>query len=160
MSIQNFFTVEFPGYVCSKYNDFYVLDMEPKVPEYPDGNVAFDAANNPISVNNALLQVCEPRTIDGRTYDCPLGPSSLAGTGFDTVNDDYSACPARRHRLAHHLRAGPAGQGHPAALRDLGLLRRQPRLHRARRPLRVVGQRSTRNEPVRPELRSPPAITV
>lgn len=90
---QNFFTVEFPGYVCSKYNDFYVLDMEPKVPDYPDGNVAFDAQGNPISVNNALLQVCERRTIDGREYTCPLGPASLQGTGFDTVNDDYSPAP-------------------------------------------------------------------
>lgn len=90
---QNFFTVEFPGYVCSKYNDFYVLDMEPKVADYPDGNVAFDSAGNPISVNNALLQVCERRTIDGREYTCPLGPSSLQGTGFDTVNDDYSPAP-------------------------------------------------------------------
>lgn len=90
---QNFFTVEFPGYVCSKYNDFYVLDMAPKVPDYPDGNVAFDGAGNPISVNNALLQVCERRTIDGRDYTCPLGPSSLAGTGFDTVNDEYSPAP-------------------------------------------------------------------
>ncbi|AKU98198.1 hypothetical protein AKJ09_04862 [Labilithrix luteola] len=90
---QNFFTLEFPGYVCSKYNDFYVLDMSPKVPEYPDGNVAFDAVGNPISVNNALLQVCEPRTIDGRNYPCPLGVASLKGTGFDTVSDDYSPAP-------------------------------------------------------------------
>lgn len=90
---QNFFTLEFPGYVCSKYNDFYVLDVFPRVPSYPDGNVAFDAAGNPISVNNALLQVCEPRTIDGRSYACALGPSALAGTGFDTVVDDYSPAP-------------------------------------------------------------------
>jgi hypothetical protein len=90
---QNFFTLEFPGYVCSKYNDFYVLDMEPKVPEYADGNVAFDAVGNPVSVNNALLQVCEPRTVDGRTFSCPLGPSSLERTGFDTVSDEYSPAP-------------------------------------------------------------------
>jgi hypothetical protein len=90
---QNFFTLEFPGYVCSKYNDFYVLDVEPHVAGYPDGNVAFDGAGNPISVNNALLQVCEPRTIGGRSYPCPLGPAALAGTGFDTVTDEYSPAP-------------------------------------------------------------------
>lgn len=90
---QSFFTLEFPGYVCSKYNDFYVLDMYPPVPGYPDGNVAFDASGNPISVNNALLQVCEPRRIDGRDYPCPLGPGLLAGTGFDTVTDDFSPAP-------------------------------------------------------------------
>jgi len=107
---QNFFTVEFPGYVCSKYNDFYVLDMEPKVPEYPDGNVAFDAEGNPISVNNALLQVCEPRTIDGREYKCPLGPSSLEGTGFDTVNDDYSPAPHAATGWLTTYAPVPAGQ--------------------------------------------------
>lgn len=90
---QNFFTLEFPGYVCTNFNDFFVIEMEPRVPSYPDGNIAFDSAGNPISVNNALLQVCEPRKIGGRDYTCPLGTSSLSGTGFDVVGDDSSPAP-------------------------------------------------------------------
>jgi hypothetical protein len=90
---ENFFTLEFPGYVCSKYNDFFVIDMDPKVPSYPDGNVAFDAEGNPISVNNALLQVCEPQVAGGKPFGCPLGTDQLFGTGFDTVDDEFSPAP-------------------------------------------------------------------
>lgn len=90
---ENFFTLEFPGYVCSKYNDFFVVDFDPPVVDYPDGNVAFDGAGNPISVNNALLQVCEPQIAGGKPYECPLGSASLARTGFDSVSDEFSLAP-------------------------------------------------------------------
>jgi hypothetical protein len=90
---ENFFTLEFPGYVCSKYNDFFVIDFEPKVDGYPDGNIAFDQAGNPISVNNALVQVCEAQRTGGKAYECPLGSESLSGTGFDTVEDEFSVPP-------------------------------------------------------------------
>jgi hypothetical protein len=90
---ENFFTLEFPGYVCSKYNDFFVIDFDPPVGDYPDGNVAFDEAGNPISVNNALLQVCERQVAGGKPYDCPLGSALLARTGFDSVSDEFSLAP-------------------------------------------------------------------
>jgi hypothetical protein len=90
---ENFFTLEFPGYVCSKYNDFFVIDMDPKVPSYADGNIAFDGEGNPISVNNALLQVCEPQVAGGKLYACPLGVDQLKATGFDTVDDEFSPAP-------------------------------------------------------------------
>ncbi len=90
---QNFFTLEFPGYVCSKYNDFFVIDFEPKVDGYADGNIAFDEAGNPISVNNALLQVCERQVTGGKQYECPLGSALLARTGFDLVSDEFSLAP-------------------------------------------------------------------
>jgi hypothetical protein len=90
---ENFFTLEFPGYVCSKYNDFFVVDFDPKVADYEDGNIAFDEAGNPISVNNALLQVCEPQEAGGKSYECPLGSAALEGTGFDTVSDEFSKAP-------------------------------------------------------------------
>lgn len=90
---ENFFTVEFPGYVCSKYNDWFVIDMSPKVPEYPDGNIAFDVAGNAISVNNGLLQVCNKQFTGGRMYDCPLGVESLKDTGFDLIDDPFSPAP-------------------------------------------------------------------
>ena len=80
---ENFFTYEFPDYICSKYNDFYVATLSPQVPTLPDGNIAFDQQGNPISVNNSLLQVCSPRVANGKNFPCPLGPSSLQGTGFD-----------------------------------------------------------------------------
>ncbi|MCL2822441.1 MAG: putative metal-binding motif-containing protein [Polyangiaceae bacterium] len=79
----NFFTREFPVYICSQYNDFFVTMMWPQHPGLPDPNISFDADNNPISVNNSLLQVCEPQNAGGKNFPCPQGPASLAGTGFD-----------------------------------------------------------------------------
>jgi hypothetical protein len=80
---QNFFTFEYPDYICSPFNDFYVLMMSPKAPGLPDGNIAFDSQGNTISVNSGLLQVCKPQTTGGKKFDCPLGVATLSGTGFE-----------------------------------------------------------------------------
>ena len=81
---ENFFTYEFPSYICSEFNDFFVAMLTPKLAMLPDGNIAFDQAGNPISVNNSLLQVCSPQSAGGKTFACPLGPSTLSGTGFES----------------------------------------------------------------------------
>lgn len=86
---ENYFTFEFPDYVCSVFNDTFVVTMSPKTdPALPDTNIAFDSMGNPISVNNALLQVCSPQEAGTKTYSCPLGTSSLDGTGFGQTDDD------------------------------------------------------------------------
>lgn len=80
----NFYTYEYPNYICSQFNDFYVTMMEPKDPSLPDGNISFDSAGNTISVNAGFLQVCTAQTAsNGVFFPCPLGPGELAGTGFD-----------------------------------------------------------------------------
>jgi hypothetical protein len=85
---ENFFTIEFPNYICSTFNDTYVVMMAPKTSTtLPDDNIAFDSMGNPISVNNALLQVCVPQTAGGKAFACPLGDSSLSGTGFDETDN-------------------------------------------------------------------------
>ena len=81
---QNFFTYEFPSFICSDYNDFFVTMMDPKPAGLPDGNIAFDQDGNPISVNNSLLQVCSAQTAGGKQFTCPLGASTLSGTGFES----------------------------------------------------------------------------
>ena len=81
---QNFFTYEFPVYICSSFNDFFVTIMDPKPASLPDGNIAFDQDGNPISVNNSLLQVCAPQMAGGKQFGCPLGASFLDGTGFES----------------------------------------------------------------------------
>jgi len=80
---QNFFTWEYPTYICDRYNDFFVTMMDPIPDGLEDGNIAFDQDTNPISVNNSLLQVCSPGTHKNKTFDCPLGTDSLSGTGFE-----------------------------------------------------------------------------
>ena len=39
---QNFFTYEYPTFICSTYNDFFVTMMDPQPANLPDGNIAFD----------------------------------------------------------------------------------------------------------------------
>jgi len=80
---QNFFTIEYPDYICSDYNDYFVTMLDPKPAGLPDRNVAFDLQGNPISVNNSLLSVCAPQVANGKDFKCPLGTSTLQGTGFE-----------------------------------------------------------------------------
>ncbi len=91
----NFFSYEFPEWVCSPYNDTFVVIMTPSPAGEPSGanaNVAFDTDGNIISVNSGLLDVCTPTTTAGAdgagsqagayAYACSKGPSLLIGTGF------------------------------------------------------------------------------
>jgi hypothetical protein len=88
----NFYTYEFPEYICDKYNDFFVTLMASVTAGTALANISFDQDKNPISVNNSFLQVCEPQTAPpdpkpGQTqknFACPLGTALLEGTGFET----------------------------------------------------------------------------
>ncbi|MGZ3450740.1 MAG: choice-of-anchor L domain-containing protein [Polyangiales bacterium] len=83
----DFYTSEYVEYVCQAYNDTFVALLKTKVPLSPaaNGNVSFDADGDPINVNSGFFQVCSPDSWLGRKFDCPLGTSELAGTGFDAV---------------------------------------------------------------------------
>jgi hypothetical protein len=96
----DFYTYEWPGYVCSTYNDFFIAILDPIPMGQTDGNISFDSAGNPISVNNALLEVCgcpgnppNPCYAGGKTFNCSLGNIQLIGTGFgfDTAFSDHGA---------------------------------------------------------------------
>ena len=85
----NFYTFEWPGYVCTTFNDFFIAILDPIPMGQTDGNISFDQLGNPVSVNNALLQVCgcegnPPNQCQAGPlfYDCPLGNIALIGTGF------------------------------------------------------------------------------
>jgi len=81
---QNFFTEEFPVYICDRYNDRFVATLSPTPPGLPDSNnIAFDTGGNPISVNNSLLQVCKSQNAGGKNFPCPLGTGPLSGTTFE-----------------------------------------------------------------------------
>lgn len=86
----DFYTFEFPNYICQQYNDFFVAMMSPKPSNLPDGNISFDSQGNTISVNAGFLQVCNPQSAGGKNYACPLGPAELQGTGFE-INPNGSA---------------------------------------------------------------------
>ncbi|MFO0593556.1 MAG: choice-of-anchor L domain-containing protein [Polyangiaceae bacterium] len=80
----DFYTYEFPNYICSEFNDFFVAMLTPKPANQADGNISYDSMGNTISVNAGFLQVCHSQVAsNGVNFPCPLGPAQLAGTGFD-----------------------------------------------------------------------------
>jgi len=79
----DFYTYEFPDYICSTFNDFFVALLDPPPPSQPDGNISFDGQGNTISVNAGFLDVCDPQVAGGKTFACAAGSSQLSGTGFE-----------------------------------------------------------------------------
>jgi hypothetical protein len=98
----NFFTYEWPSYVCSMFNDFFVALLSPIPMGQMDGNISFDKQGNPVSVNNAFVEVCGctngPPCTTGfgatmKTFTCALGDTGIQGTGFgkDTAFSDHAS---------------------------------------------------------------------
>ncbi len=79
----DFYTYEFPGFICSTFNDFFVAMMNPVPQGLVDGNISFDAQGNLISVNAGFLEVCYPQSAGGKNFPCAFGPGELLGTGYD-----------------------------------------------------------------------------
>jgi hypothetical protein len=80
-----FYTYEYPNYICSEYNDFFVVFKEPKPPKVADGNIVFDKNGDPIGVNTGLLAVCDPKVQlaeAAKHFDCEQGTALLQGTGY------------------------------------------------------------------------------
>jgi hypothetical protein len=87
----DFLTFEWPNYICSTFNDFFVANLSPIPKGQTDGNISFDSVGNPVSVNNAFLSVCgcdkgPPCTAGGKNFSCALGTAGLQGTGFDMAS--------------------------------------------------------------------------
>ncbi|MEQ9323970.1 MAG: hypothetical protein RIF41_32695, partial [Polyangiaceae bacterium] len=68
------------------FNDYFAAMMTPS----PNNelNISFDAEGNFITVNNALVEVCDcgngpPCDAGMLTYECNEGASMLTGTGFE-----------------------------------------------------------------------------
>jgi hypothetical protein len=89
----DFYTFEYPQFVCSAFNDAFAALLYSANPSLPSShNVAFDSEGNPIGVNNGFVEACEPYAYSGmkngqpftRSFTCRYGTSELAGTGFDS----------------------------------------------------------------------------
>jgi hypothetical protein len=88
-----FFTYEYPDFVCSRYNDFFVALMDPADARFEDDNVVVDDAGDPIGVNTGLLSVCSPTSRAARTIACALGPDSLKDTGYGANESSCAPLP-------------------------------------------------------------------
>jgi hypothetical protein len=77
-----FFSAEYPDFVCTIFNDeFLVLQESPM--EFPQPtNISFDSNKNPITVNNGLFSVCQNGS---KPYDmnCKHPVTDLTGTGYE-----------------------------------------------------------------------------
>lgn len=87
----NFYSGEWPAYICSPFNDGFIAYLTAK--GFNDGqgdNMSFDKDNNPVSVNNGFFDRCTPSSQTGcaaeserkATAACPGGVAELGGTGF------------------------------------------------------------------------------
>jgi hypothetical protein len=86
----NFFSSEWPAYICSEFNDGFIAYLSAK--GFNNGmadNMSFDAMKNPVSVNNGFFDRCTPNVDIGcapkavrSTSQCPGGTAELGGTGF------------------------------------------------------------------------------
>jgi hypothetical protein len=98
----NFFSSEWPAYICSAYNDGFIAYLSAK--GFNNGtpdNMSFDSKKNPISVNNGFFDRCTPNVDIGcapdakpATSQCPGGVAELGGTGFGITGkwcEAYSA---------------------------------------------------------------------
>ena len=100
-----FFSFEFPYFVCTAVNDQFVALADPAPAGAINGNIAFDSASNPVSVNLGSFPHCYPAGIGQYAGNCqilsppcpqvpnpycPAGPALLSGTGFDIANSDNS----------------------------------------------------------------------
>lgn len=84
----SFYAFDFPGYVCSTFNDTYFALFEPKLAGQPDTNVAYDELGNPLTLNGANFRACScqngpPCSAGNKMYSCSLGDLPLLGTGFE-----------------------------------------------------------------------------
>jgi hypothetical protein len=120
----NFFTYEWPQFICTTYNDFFVAIMDPFPPMQLDGNISFDGQGNPISVNNAFLDVCgcpsgppcgAPPSQVKKQFDCAFGQTGVVGTDFD--DDDGTVAGWTNGSTGWLRTSAPVEPGKPFKIR-------------------------------------------
>jgi hypothetical protein len=95
-----FYSFEYAEYVCTEYNDQFVALVDPPPMGANNGNISFDSASNPVSVNIAFFDVCDETKTDFAQNCgfckpqpvpyCPLGTAELMGNGFlDAFGTDF-----------------------------------------------------------------------
>jgi hypothetical protein len=86
-----FFSAEFPEFVCSRYNDELLVEMQ-SPHEFPTAtNISYDLAKNPITVNNSFFTVCQNDTHKPQTQHCTRPVSQLVGTGYEDTDFTLNA---------------------------------------------------------------------
>jgi hypothetical protein len=96
----DFFSSEWPNYVCSNFNDAFIAYLESSG---TTDNISFDSQNNPVAVNLSFMDRCTPNAPIGclrsngpmpdpplATSTCGAGVGELGGTGYGDT--DVTQC--------------------------------------------------------------------
>ena len=98
-----FFSREYPNFICSAFNDFFLAMLtttHEELANYPDKNIAFDKLGNPVSINNGFFTTCRriPCTPETANLDCPAfmecAADNFCTAGADTCQDGDAAIAA------------------------------------------------------------------
>lgn len=96
-----FYSYEYAEWVCSEFNDQFIALVSPPPKAALNGNISFDSMNNPVSVNVAFFDFCDPKKKDTFGAEscknmgscptppvsyCPKGITELIGTGMVNVD--------------------------------------------------------------------------
>ncbi len=99
-----FFSYEYPVYLCTQYNDFYLALLSSGHDLIPDDkNISFDAAGNPVTINSAFFTSCESLNCnDSVFFPMQQGPDANNDGCVDSLScnpqtqlceNQYGACP-------------------------------------------------------------------
>jgi Putative metal-binding motif len=85
-----FVSAEYPEFVGTEFNDKFLAILTSK--SY-NGNISFDANNNPITVNAGFFDVCDTAKVCNgqKTNTCTKPLAQLAGTGYEQQDWDGSS---------------------------------------------------------------------
>jgi hypothetical protein len=78
----HFFSAEYPEFVCTMFNDAFLVMMESPNEFQKPTNISFDEQKNPITVNNGFFTVCQNSSTP-QTMHCKKAVSEIAGTGYE-----------------------------------------------------------------------------
>jgi hypothetical protein len=78
-----FLSAEYPEYVCTTFNDEFLVLQESKAEFQTASNIAFDMQKNPVTVNNGFFTVCQNDTSKPQTQHCMHPVTDINGTGYE-----------------------------------------------------------------------------
>ena len=85
-----FYSHEYPKYVCTTYNDFFIALLSSKAAGIPaDTNIVFDKTGAAVSINNAFFTSCSPFTCTTKS-NCRANYTACTNGKCTT---QYGACP-------------------------------------------------------------------
>jgi hypothetical protein len=80
-----FFSGEYPQYVCSMFNDEFLAIVQSATTYPTPTNISFDMNKNPVTVNSGFFTVCTNATTP-QTMHCTHPPTDNKGTGYEVAS--------------------------------------------------------------------------